>query len=137
MQYFGRHIPNFAKILGPIRRLLQKDVPFCWTAEHDQALEKLKDLLLQNATLAYPDFNEEFVFICDASKNPVGHVLAQTQGGVFRPLMFGCCGLRKFEQSGSVSHIELIALSDAIKSYHPFLSNGSKFLVSTDHCSLK
>jgi hypothetical protein len=55
MLYFERHTPNFAKILSPIRQLLQKDVPFCWTAEHDQALEKLKELLLQNATLAYPD----------------------------------------------------------------------------------
>jgi hypothetical protein len=32
-QYFKRFLPNFAKTLSPIRQLLQKDVPFCWTAE--------------------------------------------------------------------------------------------------------
>jgi hypothetical protein len=122
MQYFRRHIPNFAKILSAIRRLLQKDVPFRWTAEHDHALEKLKELLLQNATLAYPDFNKEFVIICDASKNTVGHVLSQTQAGALRPFIFGDRSLRKFRQLGSASLIELIALLDAIKSYHPFLT---------------
>jgi hypothetical protein len=48
MLYFKRHIPNFAKILSPIRQLLQKDVSFCWTAEHDQALEKLKRITIAN-----------------------------------------------------------------------------------------
>jgi hypothetical protein len=59
LQYFRSFLPNFAKTLSAIRQLLQKDVPFCWTAEHDQALEKLKEQLLQNATLAYPDYNKE------------------------------------------------------------------------------
>jgi hypothetical protein len=137
MQYFKRHIPNFAKILSSIRQLSQKYVPFCWTAEQDQALKKLKELLLQNATLAYPDFNHEFVILVDGSKNSVGHVLAQTQGNVLRPLIFGGRALRKFEQSGSATHIELIGLLDAIKSHHPFLSNGRQFLILSDHVSLR
>jgi hypothetical protein len=137
LKYFRRFIPNFAKILSPIRQLLQKDVPFCWTAEHDQALEKLKELLLQNATLAYPDFNKEFVILVDGSKNSVGHVLAQSQDGFLKPLIFGGRSLRKFEQSGSATHIELIALLKAIKSYHPFLSNGRQFLILSDHLSLR
>jgi hypothetical protein len=135
-QYFKRHVPNFAKILSPIRQLLQKDVPFRWTAEHDQALEKLKELLLHNATLAYPDFQKEFVILVDGSRDSVGHVLAQFQNGLLRPLIFGGRSSRKFERSGSATHIELIALLDAIKSYHPFLSNGRQFLLLTDHLSL-
>jgi hypothetical protein len=137
LQYFRRFIPYFAKILSLIRHLLQKDVPFCWTAEHDQALEKLKELLLRKATLAYPNLNKEFVILVDGSKNSVGHVLTQTQGNVLRPLIFGGRALRKFEQSGSATHIELIALLDAIKWYHPFLSNGTQFLILSDHITLR
>jgi hypothetical protein len=77
------------------------------------------------------------VILVDGSKNSVGHVLAQSQDGVLRPLIFGGRSLRKFEQSGSATHIELIALLDAIKSYHPFLSNGRQFLILTDHVSLR
>jgi hypothetical protein len=55
---------------------------------------------------------------------------------ILRPLIFGGRSLRKFEQSGSATFIELIALLDAIKSYHPFLSNGREFLLLTDHLSL-
>jgi hypothetical protein len=97
-QYFKRHVPNFAKILSAIRQLLQKDVPFCWTAEHDQAIETLKELLLQNATLAYSDFQKEFVILVDVSRDTVGHVLAQFQNGLLRPLIFGGRSLRKFER---------------------------------------
>jgi hypothetical protein len=66
-QYFRRHLPNFAKTLSPIRQLLQKNVSFCWTAEHDKALEQLKEQLLHNATLAYPDYNKKFVILVDGS----------------------------------------------------------------------
>jgi hypothetical protein len=136
VQYYKRHLPNLAKILSPIRQLLQKDVPFRWTTEHDQALEKVKDLLLQNITLAYPDFRKEFVVIIDGSRRAVGHVLAQYDGNVLKPLIFGGRSLRKFEQSGSATYIELISLLDAIKTYHPFMSNGREFLLLTDHLAL-
>jgi hypothetical protein len=88
-QYFKRYLLNFAKTLSPIRQLLQKDVPFCWTAEHDKALEQLKEQLLQNATLAYPDYNKEFVILVDGSRSSVGHVLAQFQNGSFGQLSAG------------------------------------------------
>jgi hypothetical protein len=136
VQYYKRHLPNLAKILIPIRQLLQKDVPFHWTTEHDQAFEQVKDLLLQNITLAYPDFQKEFVVIIDGSKRSVGHVLAQYDENVLKPLIFGGRSLRKFEQTGSATHIELIALLDAIRAYHPFLSNGREFLLLTDHLAL-
>jgi hypothetical protein len=136
VQYYNRHLPNLAKILNPIRQLLQKDVTFRWTTEHDQALEKVKELLLPNITLAYPEFRKEFVVIIDGSRRAVGHVLAQYDGNVLKPLIFGGRSLRKFEQSGSTTHIELISLLDAIKAYHPFLSNGREFLLLTDHLAL-
>jgi hypothetical protein len=136
VQYYKRHLPNLAKILSPIRQLLQKGVPFKWTTEHDKALEQVKDLLLQNITLAYPDFQKQFVVLVDGSKRAVGHVLAQYDGNVLKPLIFGGRSLRKFEQSGSATYIELISLLDAIKTYHPFLSNGREFLLLTDHLAL-
>jgi hypothetical protein len=76
------------------------------------------------------------VILVDGSRDTVGHVLAQFENGLLRPLIFGGRSLRKFERSDSVTHIELIALLDAIKSYHPFLSNGRQFLLLSDHVSL-
>jgi hypothetical protein len=57
-------------------------------------------------------------------------------GTVLKPLIFAGRSLRKFEQSGSSTHIELLALLDAIKTYHPFLSNGREFLLLTDNLAL-
>jgi hypothetical protein len=137
LMYYRKHVPGFSKIIEPIRQLLRKDQPFHWTTEHDQALEQLKKLLLQNATLVYPDFEKPFVIFCDASGHSIGHVLAQEQQGVLKPLAFGGRSMRSYEQKSSVCHAELIALLDAIKTYHPYLSNGRPFVVHSDHCSLK
>jgi hypothetical protein len=137
LMYYRKHVPGFSKIIEPIRQLLSKDQPFHWTTEHDQALEQLKKLLLQNATLVYPDFDKPFVIFCDASGHSVGHVLAQEKQGVLRPLAFGGRSMRSYEQKSSACHAELIALLDAIKTYHPYLSNGRPFVVHSDHCSLK
>jgi hypothetical protein len=54
-----------------------------------------------------------------------------------RPLASGGRSLRPYEQKSSLCHAELIALLDAIKTYHPYLSNGRPFVVYSDHCSLK
>ena len=56
--YFRRHIHRFSIIMTPIRELLRKDTPFKWTDRQDKASEQLKQQLLQNAVLEYPDMKK-------------------------------------------------------------------------------
>jgi hypothetical protein len=61
--------------------LLRKDAVFEWTEVHDQALQNMKDALLENVLLLYPDLNKTFQIQTDASKMAAAHVLLQDHEG--------------------------------------------------------
>jgi hypothetical protein len=135
--YFRKHLPGFSKIITPLRELLLKDAKFHWGEAQNNALEKLKQLLLQNATLIFPDLNEPFLIMVDASKHSAAHCLLQKKDGVLRPVAFGGRTFKKYVQNISACDSEFIALVHAIQTYHHFLSNGRPFTILSDHCSLQ
>ena len=53
LTYYRRYIRNFSIIAEPIRRLLQKDIPFEWSEPQETALQHLKQDLLSNLLLTY------------------------------------------------------------------------------------
>jgi hypothetical protein len=68
LSFYRSHIKSFAVIATPMRRLLQKtEEPFKWTPECTDALEKLKNALVTNVVLIYPEMNKPFSIITDAS----------------------------------------------------------------------
>lgn len=52
---------------------------FKWTRESHEAFEKLKEALISPPILAMPNFEEDFVLECDASKISIGVVLMQNR----------------------------------------------------------
>jgi hypothetical protein len=76
--------------------LLRKDAVFEWTEVHDQALQKMKDALLENVVLLYPDMNKTF-HIQTASKMAAAHVLLQEHEGSLRPVAFGGRAFKQHE----------------------------------------
>jgi hypothetical protein len=107
-------LPGFSKIITPLRELLLKDAKFHWGEAQNNALEKLKQLLLLNATLISPDLNEPVLIMGDANKQTAAHCLLQKKDGVLRPVAFGGRTFKKYEQNVSACDSELIALVQAI-----------------------
>jgi hypothetical protein len=136
-QYWRKFCRGFSHTIGPLRRLLQKDVKFEWGPDQDKALQKLKDALLSDVVLIFPDLNEKFFLQVDASKSALGHSLLQMKDGVLRPVAFGGRSFKQYEQKLSACHSELLAILHAIQTYHQFLANGRPFTILSDHCSLK
>jgi hypothetical protein len=135
--YYRRHIRNFSIISAPLRNLLRKDVEFCWSQEHDQALAELKDLLINHGTLHFPDMNKSFSIVTDASKSAAAHVLLQEKDGIQRMVSCGGRPFKHHESKLSATDLELLAILHAVETYHQFLSNGKKFKIFSDHCSLQ
>jgi hypothetical protein len=136
-QYWRKFCRGFSQTIEPLRRLLQKDVKFEWGPDQDKALQKLKDALLSDVVLIFPDLNEKFWLQVDGSKSAIGHALLQMKDGVLRPVAFGGRSFKQYEQKLSACHSELLAILHAIETYHQFLANGKPFTILSDHCSLK
>jgi hypothetical protein len=54
--------------LAPLSALTSKNVKWTWTPEHQEAFEKVKQIVSHEVMLAYPDFNKPFDIHTDASK---------------------------------------------------------------------
>ena len=54
-----------------------KEIPFECVIEQDKALNQLKEALLQNVMLVFPDMNDTFYIQTDASKHALAHCLLQ------------------------------------------------------------
>ncbi|CAG8774667.1 17867_t:CDS:1, partial [Racocetra fulgida] len=75
--YYRRFIENFAKKAAPLNKLLQKDVEFIWTEEHNRIFNYLKQCLITAPILQYSNYNEPFIIFTDASYQGLGAVLSQ------------------------------------------------------------
>jgi len=129
--YYRRFIWNFGAVAPPLTCLLHKEA-FAWTPEAAEAFTALKQALSTGPVLQISDFKRQIMVDCDASGTGFGAILHQGEG----PLAF-------FSRPFAARHIklaayerELIGLVQAVQHWRPYLW-GSRFLVRTDHYSLK
>lgn len=130
--YFSKWIPNFAKIVLPLRGLMKKKAKFYWGQEQQNAFKTLINILKSPKVLQLPDFSSEFTVATDASDLALGAVLKQGKKGSERPVSYASRGLTPCEVKKSVIEKELLAIHWAIKYFRPILY-GRHFILETDH----
>ena len=89
---------------------MEKNRPFVWTEECTKAYQELKDLLLKEPVVAYPDFSIPFRLYTDASNIGLGAILAQKQKGRERIICCASRTLNKLEQNYSATKKECLAV---------------------------
>ena len=72
---------NFSTLSAPLRELTRKDVKFHWTTKEQLVLEKLKNSLVENATLIHYKVGVETEVVLDTSPVGLGAVLTQRKRG--------------------------------------------------------
>ncbi|KZS08318.1 Uncharacterized protein APZ42_027712 [Daphnia magna] len=77
--YYRRHIPGFAEVAKPLFDLAKEKSLFIWTLTHQERFDKLKQMLADAATLAYPDMTAEFKIHPDACGYGIGAVLIKKE----------------------------------------------------------
>jgi hypothetical protein len=92
----------------------------------------MKEVMGTCPVLALPDFTLPFVLECDASGEGIGAVLMQ--GG--HPIVFESWKLSQPERLYSIYDKEMLAIMHALTKFRQYLV-GNKFVVKTDHNSLK
>ena len=58
--FYRQYIDHFSQIASPLTALFKKNTPFKWTTAHQKAFEFLRDKLLSEPILIYPNFAETF-----------------------------------------------------------------------------
>ena len=133
--YYRRFIQNFSEIVKQMVHLTKKNVPFVWSAECDNAFQKLKEALVSTDIMAYPKDEGQFILDTDASDNAIGAVLSQIQDGTERVIAYGSRTMNKAEKNYCVTDKELLAIRYFTEYYRQYLL-GRTFMVRTDHQAL-
>ncbi len=77
--YYRRFIQGYAQIAHPLNRLLEAGHGFVWDEDCQTAFQKLKEALMSDQVMAYPNNHDIFVLDTDASNTAIGAALAQMQ----------------------------------------------------------
>ena len=75
--YYRKFVPKFADIARPLTNLTKLDIPYEWTTRCQEAFEFLKEMLLKEPILKYPDPSKPYTLFTDASKFAWACVLTQ------------------------------------------------------------
>ena len=75
--YYRKFVPKFADIARPLTNLTKQDIKFEWTDKCQKTFQLLKDMLLKEPILKYPDPSKPYTLFTDASKYAWACVLTQ------------------------------------------------------------
>ena len=75
--YYRKFVPKFADIARPLTNLTKLDVPYEWNNRCQEAFEFLKQMLLKEPILKYPDPSKPYTLFTGASKFAWACVLTQ------------------------------------------------------------
>ncbi|MCG8622081.1 MAG: DDE-type integrase/transposase/recombinase, partial [Proteobacteria bacterium] len=142
--YYRKFIPRFSDIARPLTNLTKKDVDFEWTKQCQDTFEMMKEMLLKEPILKYPDPNYGYILYTDASKYAWAGVLTQeyhyTEGGkikiIHHPITYVSGLFRGPQINWAALTKEAYAIyMSARKLTHYF--RDSKILLRSDHLPLK
>ena len=132
---YRKFIKGYSELTYPLTRLLKKNVGFCWTPQHEMALQQLKEQL-GDFTLRVPLDSDELVLQTDASNIACGAVLSVRKGKDLLPVEFASTTLSTTQQNWTTSERECYAIVWAVQKFDGYL-RGRRFEVYTDHSCLQ
>ena len=136
VSYYRRFCPNFSQIAMPLIELTRKHSKFDWTDDCQTAFERLKNLLTEAPTLAFPDMSREYTLYTDASTDCIGAVLTQDLGRGQQPIHFLSHKLSQTQRKWPIVEKEAYAIYYALQKLDHYL-HGAKFTIKCDHKPLK
>ena len=80
--YMSPFIPHLSQHTADLRELTKKNSDFGWTASHQKAFKKVKDLICEEVTLSYFNPSKEVTLQVDASGKGLGATLLQDRKAV-------------------------------------------------------
>ena len=137
--FLRRFVPNFSTIVKPLTDLTKSSITtFEWTTDLATAFANLKELIVQETLLSYPDPQAPFYIETDASLWAAGAVLLQKDNlGQLKPVSFWSRKFSPAEANYATPDRELLAIIDALQEWHYYLlGSPHQITIYTDHANL-
>ena len=128
IQYLAKFIPNLSMIAAPLRQILKKDVLWHWEKKHEEAITKLKQIIVKEPD----DVSKPVVLLVDSSGKGLGAVLLQND----LPVPYASSTLTDMQQKYTQIEKELMAIVYGCERFHYYIY-GRRILVETDHKPLE
>ena len=142
--YYRKFIPKYSDIAKPLTELTKLDVPFVWTDKCQKSFELLKEYLLKEPILVYPDTRKPYTLYTDASKYAWAGVLTQRyvhqmegkEKEIFHPITYLSGLFRGSQLNWATLTKEAYAIYMCVKKLDYYLAEAHTTLRS-DHLPLK
>ncbi|GJZ29195.1 putative reverse transcriptase domain-containing protein [Tanacetum coccineum] len=121
--YYRRFIKDFSLISKPLTKLTQKNKPYVWGDDKEEAFQTLKLKLCSAPILSLPEGSEDFVVYCDASLKGFGVVLMQREKVIAYASSLQYILDKKELNMRQRRWIELLSDYDCVIRYHPGKAN--------------
>nr|GFB03964.1 hypothetical protein [Tanacetum cinerariifolium] len=110
---------DFSKITR-MTYLLEKETPFVFFKECNEAFNTLKKKLTEAPILVVPDWNLPFELMCDASDYVIGAVLRQCKSKHFQPIHYASKTMTKAQIHYTTTKKEMLAVVYAFEKFRPY-----------------
>jgi hypothetical protein len=136
--YYRRFVKGYSKTATPLTKLAQKDQPFKWTEEQEDAFQGIKERMTSAPVLRMMDPQRPITVETDASDFAIGACMSQPDDeGRLHPVMFYSRKMTPAEQNYDIHDKELLAIVDTFREWRVYLQGTiHQVKVLTDHKNL-
>ncbi|KAK1613754.1 hypothetical protein QYE76_019271 [Lolium multiflorum] len=134
--FYRRFIKDFSKISKPLTNLLQKDVPFVFDDDCNEAFETLKKALTIAPIVQPPYWNLPFEIMCDASDFAVGAILGQRVDKKLNVIHYASKTLDTAQKNYATTEKEFLDVVFACDKFRPYIVD-LKVTIHADHAAIR
>ena len=93
-----------------LRALCKQDMQWRWDTEHQSEVDDIKQALMAEPVMAYPDWDKKFILTTDASLKGLGAILSQSYPSGERVIAYASRTLSDAEKKYGITEQEALAV---------------------------
>ncbi len=133
--YYRDLIPGYARLVEPLVALTRKDNPYVWSKRCQEAFQAVKDELMSDHCVGFPDVNRPYNLYTDACDYAMGAVLTQEdpETGKEKAIYYISHLFSETQRRWPTIEKEAYAVIYAVTKLRPYLLGSPGVTVYTDH----